>query len=438
MTGTQEPGFVSTKSWRIAGLARAHPERSFVSLAHVMDQDWLREAYRRTRKDGAAGIDGQTAAAYEADLEANLADLLERLKSGRYQAPPVRRVQIPKGDGRTRGIGIPTLEDKVAQRAVAMVLEPLYEQDFRACSHGFRPGRNPHQALDSMRGDLMAMDGGWVVEIDIRAFFDEMDRDVLREVLDERVRDGVLRRLIDKWLKAGVVEDGQLSRPTRGTPQGGVLSPLLANIYLDAALDRWFEGQVKPCLHGRGELTRFADDAVMVFATERDARRVMKALPKRMARFGLRLHPEKTRLLPFFPPGKGKGPQRGSRSFDFLGFTHFWARSRRSRWVVKQKTASDRLQRSLDAIQAYCRANRHRPLAEQHRVLSRMLEGHYAYFGRAGNHDALNRLRTYAQRAWVKWLERRSQRGRMPWKKAMAILACFPLPRPRTAWSTAT
>ncbi|MEF8982628.1 reverse transcriptase domain-containing protein [Thiohalorhabdus sp.] len=315
---------------------------------------------------------------------------------------------------------------------------PLYEQNFRSCSHGVGPGRNPHQALDSMPGHMVGMKGGWVVEIDIRAFFDEMDRDVIREVLDGRVRDGVLRRLIDKWLKAGVVEDGQLGRPTRGTPQEGILSPLLANIYLDAALDRWFEDQVKPRLHDRGELTRFADDAVMVFATERDARRVMDVLPQRMAPFGLRLHPEKTRLLSFHPPGRGKGPQRGSRSFDFLGFTHFWARSRQGRWVVKQKTASDRWQRSLDAIQAYCRANRHRPLAEQHRALSRMLKGHYAYFGRVGNHDALNRLRTYAQRAWVKWLERRSQRGGMPWKKAMAILACLPLPRARTAWSTTT
>ncbi len=432
MTGTQEPGSVSTQSRRIAGLARAHPERSFVSLAHVMDQDWMREAYRRTRRDGAVGVDGQTAAAYEVDLEANLADLLERLKSGRYRAPPVRRVQIPKGDGRTRPIGIPTLEDKIAQRAVAMVLEPLYEADFRSCSYGFRPGRNPHQALDSVRASAMRVGGGWVLEVDIRSFFDELDWDVLRQVLDERVRDGVLRRLIDKWLRAGVVEDGQHYRRRQGTPQGGVISPLLANIYLHAALDRWFEEEVKPRLHGAGELTRFADDAVMVFADERDARRVMAVLGKRMARFGLRLHPEKTRLLDFRPKRRDRGP----RSFDFLGFRHFWARSRRGRWVVKQKTAGDRLQRSLDVIQSYCRRNRHRPLAEQHRVLSRMLQGHYAYFGRPGNHDALDRLRRYTRRVWIKWLERRSQRGRMPWRKAARVLDSFPLPRAHTAWST--
>lgn len=431
MAGTQEPGNVSTRSRRIAELARAHPERSFVSLAHVIDQDWMREAYRRTRRDGAAGIDGQTAAAYEAQLESNLAGLLERLKSGQYRAPPVRRVRIPKGNGDSRPIGIPTFEDKIAQRAVAMVLEPLYEQDFRDCSYGFRPRRNPHQALDAVRDSVMRRGGAWVLEVDIRSFFDELDRGVLRQVLDERVRDGVVRRLIDKWLKAGVIEDGDYHRPSQGTPQGGVISPLLANIYLHTVLDQWFEDEVKPRLHNDGELVRFADDAVMVFASERDARRVMAVLSKRMARFGLRLHPDKTRLVAFRPKARASG----ERSFDFLGFRHFWARGRRGRWAVKQKTASDRLQRSVDAVQRYCRRHRHRPLTEQYRVLSRLLQGHYAYFGRPGNHDAMNRLRTYVQRIWLKWLERRSQRGGMPWKKAARILDSFPLPRPRTAWS---
>ena len=221
MTGAQEPEGMSTKVQRIAELARAYPARAFVSLAHVMDRAWLYEAYRRTRKDGAVGIDGQTAAMYEADLDANLKDLLERLKSGRYRAPAVRRVQIPKADGRKRPIGIPTLEDKVAQRAVVMVLETLYEPDFLDCSYGFRPGRSPHQALDALRNHLKAMGGGWVVEIDIRSFFDELDKGALRGMLDERVRDGVIRKLIDKWLTAGVVENGQVIRPEKGTPQGG-------------------------------------------------------------------------------------------------------------------------------------------------------------------------------------------------------------------------
>ena len=226
MAGTQEPEGMSTRVQRIAELARAHPARAFVSLAHVMDRAWLSEAYRRTRKDGAVGTDGQTAAMYEADLDANLADLLERLKSGRYRAPAVRRVQIPKAGGRKRPIGIPTLEDKVAQRAVMMVLEAIYgAPDFLACSYGFRPGRSPHQALDALRNHLRAMGGGWVIEIDIQSFFDELDKGTLRGMLDERVRDGVIRKLIDKWLTAGVVENGRLLRPEKGTPQGGVITP---------------------------------------------------------------------------------------------------------------------------------------------------------------------------------------------------------------------
>ena len=254
MAGTQEPEGMSTRDQRIAELARANPARAFVSLAHVMDRAWLYEAYRRTRKDGAVGIDGQTAAMYEADLDANLADLLERLKSGRYRAPAVRRVQIPKADGRKRPIGIPTLEDKVAQRAVTMVLEAVYEQDFLDCSYGFRAGRSPHQALDALRNHLKAMGGGWVIEIDIQSFFDELDKGALRGMLDERVRDGVIRKVIDKWLTAGAVENGQVTRPEKGTPQGGVISPLLANIYLHVVLDRWFDQAVKPRLQGRGEL----------------------------------------------------------------------------------------------------------------------------------------------------------------------------------------
>jgi RNA-directed DNA polymerase len=240
--GAQEPGTVSTKRQRIAKLAGEHPDRAFTSLAHHIDLDWLREAYRRTRKEGAVGVDGQTAEAYGAELTANLQGLLERAKSGLYQAPPVRRVHIPKGDGRrTRPIGIPTFEDKVLQRAVAMVLEPLYEQDFLECSYGYRPNRSAHQALATLHRQLSAMDGGWVIELDIQAFFDTLDHALLREMLRQRVTDGVITRLMGKWLKAGVLEEGQINRPKAGTPQGGVISPLLANLYLHTVLDRWFE-----------------------------------------------------------------------------------------------------------------------------------------------------------------------------------------------------
>src|SRR5246127_4594950 len=321
---------VSTKQERIAGLAKQSPQMAFTSLAYLMDMDWLKEAYQRTRKDGAVGVDGVTAEQYEQDLEGNLQRLLDRVKSGTYQAPPVRRVHIPKGGSttETRSLGIPTLEDKVLQRAVVMLLEPIYEQDFLDCSHGFRCGRSAQQALDSFRNQLMDCRGGWVLEVDIRKFFDTLDQGHLRTFLRLRVRDGVLLRLIDKWLKAGVLEDGGVSYPEAGTPQGGVVSPLLSNVYLHYVLDVWFEQVVKPCLKGRAFLVRYADDFVMGFAYEEDARRVLAVLPKRFGKYGLTIHPDKTRLVPFGRPadrpasaGSGGVPPAGS--FDFLGFTHY-------------------------------------------------------------------------------------------------------------------
>src|SRR5579859_938501 len=243
---------VSTKQERIAGLAKQSPQMAFTSLAYLMDLDWLKEAYRRTRKDGAAGVDGVTAEDYERDLEGNLQRLLDRAKSGTYQAPPVRRVHIPKGGSatETRPLGIPTFEDKVLQRAVVMVLEAVYEQDFKDCSYGFRPGRSAHQALESLWQQTMATGGGWIVDVDIRKFFDTIDHGHLREVLKRRVRDGVLLRLIGKWLNAGVLEDGCVTHPDAGSPQGGVVSPILSNVFLHYVLDDWFEREVQPRLKG--------------------------------------------------------------------------------------------------------------------------------------------------------------------------------------------
>ena len=287
MPETPSSDSISTKLRRIAKLAQDAPEMAFTTLAHHIDLDWLREAHRRTRKSGAVGVDGQTAEAYAADLENNLVRLLDRFKSGTYKAPPVRRVHIPKGDGRTtRPIGIPTFEDKVLQRAVAMVLEAVYEPDFREGSYGFRPGRSAHQALQSLWHDLMSMGGGWVLEVDIQRFFDALDHGHLRSFLHRRVRDGVLCRVIGKWLKAGVLEEGMYTCPETGTPQGGVISPLLANIYLHEVLDCWFEDVVRPRLGGHAFLVRYADDFVLVFASERDARRVAAVLPKRAASTG--------------------------------------------------------------------------------------------------------------------------------------------------------
>jgi len=402
---------------------------AFTSLAHHIDIAWLHEAYRRTRKDGAVGIDGQTAAAYAENLEGNLRDLLERAKSGLYRAPPVKRVHIPKGDGtQTRPIGIPTFEDKILQRAVAMVLEAVYEQDFLDCSYGFRPGRSAHQALQSLWDQTMASGGGWIVEVDISDFFGTLDHGHLREILQQRVRDGVLLRLIGKWLKAGVLENGSYTRSEAGSPQGGVISPALSNVYLHEVLDTWFEREVKPRLKGQAFLIRYADDVAIGFTCEADARRVLEVLPKRFGRYGLTLHPEKTRLIDFRKPGPGQPDDWRPGSFDLLGFTHYWASSRKGNQVVKRKTAKSRFSRAVKAVGEWCRRNRHLPLDEQHRILVLKLRGHYAYYGITGNAEALTRFRHEAGQRWKKWLCRRSQRAGKDWEWFNRVLSRFPLP----------
>ena len=438
MNGTPRPQDVSTKLLRIAKLAREDPQRALTTLAHHIDVEFLREAYRRTRKDGATGVDHQTAEDYASNLESNLRSLLDRFKAGTYQAPPVRRVHIPKGDGKkTRPIGIPTFEDKLLQRAVAMVLEAIYETEFYFFSFGFRPQRGAHDALEYLWKELMMMGGGWVLEVDIKGFFDTLDHGQLRRFLDQRVRDGVLRRTIDKWLKAGVLEDGALSRPEEGTPQGGVVSPILANVYLHVVLDRWFESEVKPRLRGKAFVVRYADDFVIVLEHESDARKVHEVLPKRFGKYGLTLHPEKTQLVRFYRPtkasaGKGRDEQGGTPGgFDLLGFSHFWQRSRKGNWVVRRKTAPTRFQRAIKRIDEWCRVNCHLPIKEQQEHLSRKLQGHYGYYGITGNSVALSRFSYWVNHVWRRWLNRRSQRARMFWDKFKRLLQRYPLPPPK-------
>lgn len=423
---------LSTKRQWIAELARNKRGVALFSLHHVIDREWMTEAWRRTRKDGAPGIDGVTAADYEANLGANLEDLLGRIKSGRYRAPPVRRAYIPKADGTQRPLGIPTLEDKVAQRAIVMVLEAIYEQDFLPCSYGFRLGRSAHQALQDLRNACMDGRLCWVLDVDIRKYFDTIAHEHLRAFLDQRVTDGVIRRMIDKWLKAGVMEEGLLHHATQGSPQGGVISPLLANIFLHHVLDAWYDSEVRPRLRGRSALVRFADDFVMAFEDIADAERVLAVLGKRFERYGLMLHPDKTRFVDFRPhrPGGASHPGTGGTTFDFLGFTHVWGKSRRGRDVVRQQTAKNRLARGLAAVSDWCRHHRHLPITEQHRHLSAMARGHYAYYGMSGN---IRRVRCYGQelvRIWQKWLSRRDNESSFRWSRMTALLKRLPLPRP--------
>jgi RNA-directed DNA polymerase len=437
MAGASKPDSVSTRRQRIAELAKQSPRMGFTSLNHHLDLSWLVEAYKQTRKDGAPGVDGQTAEDYGRSLVDNLESLLDRAQSGAYRAPPVRRVRIPKGTGtETRPLGVPTLEDKVLQRAVVLALEPIYEQDFLPCSYGFRPGRSAHQALQALWQQTMALGGCWLVEVDIRKFFDTLDHAHLRTLLRRRVRDGVLLRLIDKWLQAGVLEGGDLTYPEAGTPQGGVISPLLANVYLHYGVDEWFEQEVKPRLKGRAFLVRYADDFVMGFACEEDARRVLDVLPKRLGKYGLTIHPDKTRLLPFVRPdrvptesGGPSGPQ--PESFDFLGFTHFWSRSKQGRWVVKRKTAGSRFQRAVKRIAAWCRLNRHLPIGVQYQTLWQKLRGHFQYYGGViGNSRALWCFRKRVQEIWKKWLARRGGQAGWSWARMQSALGRSVLPMP--------
>jgi RNA-directed DNA polymerase len=428
-----KPTSVSTKQERIAKLARENPAMAFTSLNHYIDAEWMEYAYECTRKDGAVGVDGQTAEEYAVNLHHNLAELIDRLKSGRYRAPPLRRHYIDKAGGGKRGLGIPSFEDKLAQRAIVMLLEPIYEQDFLDCSFGYRPGRNAHQALQVLRSGIMERRGHWVVEVDVQKFFDSIPRTILRDSIARRVTDGVVRRLIDKWLKAGVQESGQVHYPNAGTPQGSVISPILSNVVLHHVIDEWFTQQVQPRLRGSSTLVRFCDDFVMLFAHKDDAERVLGVLGKRLGKFGLQLHPDKTRLVDFRPR---RGPSSSGAStlptsFNFLGFCHVWGTSRKGNTVVRQFTAKDRLARSLKAFNQQCRLMRHWPLDTQHERLCQMLQGHYGYFGISGNIRRLGKLRFQVRRLWRAWLSRRSWKSFLTWERYERVLQRFPLPQPR-------
>jgi group II intron reverse transcriptase/maturase len=422
---------MSPELQRVAERATREPDGQFHSLAHLLDESALLRAFYRQREDAAVGVDGITKENYAQGLLANLRGLHERLRTKRYRHQPIRRVHIPKGDGRTRPLGISAFEDKVVQDAVREMLEAVSEQDFLDCSYGFRPGRSAHDALRAVHRAADAGELNWVLEADIKSFFDSVDRTALRQMLQERVADGSLLRLVSKCLHVGVLDGMAYTTPDLGTAQGSILSPLLGNIYLHYVLDRWFTDEVLPRLRGQARLIRYADDFVTGFQYREDAERVAAVLPQRMQRYGLELHPDKTRLLDFRQPPAGQRGGKGPATFDFLGFTLYWRNSRRGRWHVACKTRRARLRRAIQAVYAWCRSQQHQDLAVQHAGLRSRLQGHYNYFGVNGNLRSLACLLWHARRAWRKWLHRRSQRARMTWERFLAVVQRYPLPQPR-------
>ena len=431
MRDTQRSEIISTQLRQIAAQASEHPERVFTSLIHRIDVEFLREAYYRLRKDGAPGLSGITAKEYGKELEANLIDLHERLKAQRYVAPPIKRVWLEKEGGKKRPIGISEIEDKIVQKAVSMLMGAVYEQDFYPFSYGFREEHSAHQAIGEIREQCRKHGIEWIYDADITGFFDNIDRGWLRTFIQQRINDGGLLRLIGKWLNAGVMEGDQITYSDKGTPQGGVISPVLANVFLHHVLDEWFIREVKPRMRGHCFMVRFADDFVIGFQREDDARRVMEVLPKRFEKYGLEIHPEKSRLLSFGKPASGKEVRRGDNTFDFLGFTHYWARSRHGYWVIKRKTARKKVRKTVQTLWEWCKMNRHMDLARQHRILSSKLRGHFQYFGVRCNMRAMEAVLHHAKRAWKYWLNRRSSKKALNWEKLEVLMERLPLPIPK-------
>jgi len=392
---------MSTGLRKVAERAKREPAARFHSLAHLIDEELLAGIYRRLRGNAAVGVDGITKEQYGQDLQSNLRDLHERLRRKRYRHQPIRRVHIPKETGqKTRPIGISTTEDKVVQSALREVMEAIYEQDFLDCSYGFRPGRSAHDAVRALTRAVDAGEANWILEIDI-ASFDSVCRSQLLEMLQKRVADGSMLRLIGKCLHVGVLDGEELTTPSQGTVQGSTLSPLLGNVYLHNALDRWFAEDVKPRLRGKGMLVRYADDGVFGFERQDDAERVMAAL--------------------------GRSPT----TFDFLGYCWYWRRTHRGSWAVTCKTRRARLARAIQAVYAWCRDNRHLPVKQQHEALTRRVRGHINYFGVNGNMRSLRHFMQQVRRSWFKWLNRRSQRARLTWARYEDLLQALPLPEAR-------
>jgi group II intron reverse transcriptase/maturase len=418
---------------RLTELAKEEPGRKFFSIAHFLTPEALYEAFLSLRKDATAGVDRVTYQDYEKQAQQKIQELHGRLKSKTYRALPLRRIYIPKEDGKQRPISIPALEDKILQKAVVELLTAIYEQDFLNCSYGFRPGRGAQDALDEVDRAICRESTSCVLELDITSYFDSIVREQLMEMIERRVSDASILRLIRKWINIGVIDDGRLRVSETGIGQGQIISPLLANVYLHFVLDQWIEQDVKAHLRGKVFVIRYADDAVFCFQYRQDAEKVLQVLPKRFARFGLILHPEKTRLVEFGRQALASADRTRTKpaTFDFLGFTHKCARSRRGKFTVQVKTMKKRLRRSLKAVAEWCQVHRHDLVNRQQAILNAKLRGHYQYYGRPTNYRSLWQFYRVVRCTWKKWLGRRTRGRSLTWVKYAQLLQRHPLLRPR-------
>jgi RNA-directed DNA polymerase len=419
---TQSRDAASSALERVRQVARQDRKMRFTALLHhVYDLDRLRAAYLGLKRDAAAGVDGETWRHYGEALEENLRDLAGRLKAGAYRAKPVRRAYIPKADGRQRPLGVPVLEDKIVQRATVEVLNAIYETDFLGFSYGFRPGRSQHSALDALYTGLLTRKVNWVLDLDIRGFFDTIDHGWLVKFIEHRIADRRVVRLIQKWLNAGVLEHGKRTRVEEGTPQGGSASPLLANLYLHYVFDLWAQNWRRKQARGDVILVRFADDIVLGFQHRSDAERFQRELTERFAKFNLELHPQKTRLLEFGPFAAEHRRRRGEgkpETFDFLGFTHICVKKRSNgMFTVLRQTVRKRLQAKLGEVKAELRRRMHRPIRETGAWLRSVVSGHFRYYGVPMNLPALRCFRFQVGGLWMRALRRRSQRRRLTWAR---------------------
>jgi RNA-directed DNA polymerase len=411
----------------IANRAATHKSHRYRNLSGLLNEANLKWCFQFLRKDAAPGVDQVDVEEYGQDLDSNICDLVERLKEGRYRAKLVRRRNIPKPNGKMRPLGIPATEDKLVQIAVAKILEAIYEQDFLDFSHGYRPGRSPQAAARELVRALQKGKYCWIVEADIKGFFDHIDHEFMLKMLEQRIDDKPFLRLIGKWLRAGILEtDGQVAHPITGTPQGGVVSPVLANIYLHYALDLWFDRKIKLHCHGEAMIIRFADDFVCAFQSRSDAEAFYRDLGPRLGKFGLEVAPDKTRILRFC-----RFDLAGSRRFDFLGFEFFWEKTRSGRPGVKRRTSRKKLRASLTNFTAWIRDNRHCRAGQLFSVLRSKYQGYCNYYGVIGNYASLSQFFYQSKRILYKWLNRRSERRSYTWAGLQAALRFFGVEGPR-------